>query len=110
MHRILLSPPVAFIILFLVIVIFTALLSRLAFRVKKVKEGTGKSYACGENNYDNMAQPDYSNVFPFAFFFTLAHVATLIIATVPLATVGTFIMVSLYILGAFIGLSILFRR
>jgi NADH-quinone oxidoreductase subunit A len=57
-----------------------------------------------------MAQPDYSNFFPYAFFFTLAHVATLIITTVPTETKSTFVMAGIYIIGASLGLYILFRR
>jgi len=57
-----------------------------------------------------MAQPDYSTFFPFAFFFTLAHVATLIMTTVPVESLMTFILASIYIIGAVWGLYILFRR
>jgi NADH:ubiquinone oxidoreductase subunit 3 (subunit A) len=111
MEKILLSPPAAFIILLLTCWILLHLFSRLAFRPKKTAAvGTGTAYACGEDNYDPMVQPDYSSFFPFAFFFTLAHVATLILTTVPKATLESFVLAVIYIIGAIIGLYILFRR
>lgn len=110
MKELLLAPPVSFIIILLVIWILFRLLSGLSFKPAKHSAGEGESYACGEENYDNRAQPDYSNFFPFAFFFTLAHVATLIMTTVPVDNFKSFIMAILYIVGAAIGLYILFRR
>jgi len=105
------SPAVVFIIVFFAIWLVCHLLKKLAFRSNKpVKNGRGQSYACGESNYDDMAQPDYSAFFPFAFFFTLAHVATLIITTLPQESIGAFIIAGIYIIGAAIGLYILFRR
>jgi len=106
----LLAPPVAFIIILAVTWALSRLASRLAFRGKDQKEGTRQSYACGEENYDHMAQPDYSTFFPFAFFFTLAHVATLIMTTVPTENIESFALAALYIGGAILGLYILFRR
>jgi NADH-quinone oxidoreductase subunit A len=105
----LLAPPVAFIIVLSASFLFSYLFSKLSFRPKSHTEGEGKSYACGEDNYDHMAQPDYSTFFPFAFFFTIAHVATLIMTTVPVETIQTFILAFLYITGAIIGLYILLR-
>ncbi|MCK9604087.1 MAG: hypothetical protein M0R66_07005 [Candidatus Omnitrophica bacterium] len=110
MENWLLTPPVAFIIVLFAVWLFSHLLSRLAFKAGKHSSGEGEAYACGECNYDNMAQPDYSNVFPFAFFFTLAHVATLIITTIPVATLQSFVLVAMYIFGAVLGLYILFRK
>jgi len=110
MENWLLTPPVAFIVILFVIWLLSHLLSRLAFKAGKHSRGEGEAYACGECNYDNMAQPDYSNVFPYAFFFTLAHVATLIMTTIPTETLQSFAMVVIYILSAVLGLYILFRK
>jgi len=111
MHNWLLFPPVAFIIILFAVWVLSRMLSRLAFRSSaKRHKGTGEPYACGEEGYDPMAQPDYSTFFPFAFFFTLAHVATLIMTTVPVESLMTFILASIYIIGAVWGLYILFRR
>jgi NADH-quinone oxidoreductase subunit A len=105
----LLVPPIAFIIILSVSWLLSFLFSRLSFKPGKHSLGECKSYACGEENYNHMAHPDYSNFFPFAFFFTLAHVATLIMTTDPVATLGTLVMAALYIIGAALGLYILFR-
>ncbi|MDD5005436.1 MAG: hypothetical protein PHS93_02905 [Candidatus Omnitrophica bacterium] len=110
MEKWLITPPVAFIVILCAAWLAARLLSRLAFRTTLKTNGSRQSYACGEENYDHMAQPDYSNFFPFAFFFTLAHVATLIMTTVPTETLETFVLAAIYIIGATLGLYILFRR
>lgn len=109
MEKWLLAPPITFIIVFLAAWLVMRLFSRLAYRSKREPNGSRESYACGEKNYDNTVHPDYSNFFPFAFFFTLAHVATLIMTTVPVAALATLLMAGIYILGAILGLYILFR-
>ncbi|MDD4894089.1 MAG: hypothetical protein PHW54_02095 [Candidatus Omnitrophica bacterium] len=109
MQKLLLQPPVAFILLFIIIFIISRILSRVSFKANKHSAGSGKSYACGEDSYNNMAQPDYSEFFPFAFFFTLAHVATLIMTTVPMETFKTFAIAIIYVLAAVLGLYILLR-
>ena len=111
MDKVLLSPPAAFLIVLAFILIAARLLSALSFRRDKETEGDiGESYACGEKNYDNRAYPDYSMFFPFAFFFTLAHVATLIMTTVPTEIGRTFLMAAAYIAVSALGLYILFRK
>jgi NADH-quinone oxidoreductase subunit A len=110
MKSFLFFPPIAFLIILFVSWLVSRIFSRLAFRTKKQTEGSRQPYACGEKNFDYTAQPDYTNFFPFAFFFTLAHVATLIMTTVPVKTLDTFTMVIIYIIGAALGLYIIFRR
>ena len=110
MKELWLSPPVAFIIVFLAAWVLERLCSLLALRVPKKGDGTRESYACGEDTYNNFAQPDYSSFFAFAFFFTLAHVATLVMTTIPKETFGSFAVVFVYILGVVLGLSILLRK
>jgi NADH:ubiquinone oxidoreductase subunit 3 (subunit A) len=107
----LLNPPVAFIILLFVAWALAQLLKKISFRPnKKQAAGSQESYACGEDSYDHQVHPDYSSFFPFAFFFTLAHVATLIITTVPEQTMGTLLLSAMYVTGAVFGLFILFRK
>lgn len=110
MDNIILTPPVAFIIILGVTIGFTSLISRLSCKQKAPTKEMEKSYACGEDMPTNMAQPDYSQFFPFAFFFTILHVFALMIATVPIQTMGSFAIAVIYILGAITGMSILFRR
>lgn len=110
MDKLIVLPPVAFIVVLVATLVLSRLLSRLSYKLGKRTTGEGKAYACGEKDYDHMAQPDYSNFFPFAFFFTLAHVATLIMTTVPVESRGTLIMAAIYIVGSVISLYILFRK
>ncbi|MDD4907653.1 MAG: hypothetical protein PHJ00_01165 [Candidatus Omnitrophica bacterium] len=110
MDKLLQSAPVVFIMLLLVAWLLSRVLSVLAFRVGKKPGGEGKAYACGEDNYDNSAQPDYSTFFAFAFFFTLAHVATLVMTTVPTLVAGVSAVIFVYILAVAAGLYVLLRR
>ena len=104
-----LIPPIAFLIVFAVVIAFTLLLSRLAF---KSKGGAGmvKPYACGEETPDTMVRPNYGQFFPFAFFFTILHVAALMITTVPIETSAVATIACIYVAGAVVGLFVLYRR
>lgn len=110
MNNILLSPPAAFLILLTGMLVMSRLLTVLSF---KKKEGSGdggtKSYACGEDASTNLAQPDYSQFFPFAFFFTILHVMTLMVATAPIINLQACAMAVFYVIGAVAALFILFR-
>jgi len=109
-QTILLSPPFAFVIIFIAAVILSCIFSRWAFRKEKNPPGAKKAYACGEDFQEHLIQPDYSRFFPFAFFFTILHVVALVIATVPPENTGIFFMAGLYISAAVIGLIILLRK
>ena len=90
---------------------FSALLSRLAFKPReKAGADSLKAYGCGEEIPEHRVQIDYGQFFHFAFFFTILHVLTLIIATIPMETMGTFFIAVVYIIGAVTGLFVLFRR
>jgi hypothetical protein len=111
MDKWILNPPVAFIVILFASWLAARLLKKISLKTGKSKTvGGQESYACGEDNYDHQAHPDYSSFFPFAFFFTLAHVATLIITTVPRQNMGTLIISAMYVVGAVFGLFILFRK
>jgi len=110
MGNMLLSPLAAFAIMLAAMLLFMKLLSLLSYKTSVHEAGTRKSYACGEDAPTNLMQPDYSQFFPFAFFFTILHVFTLIVATAPVLTPQSFVMASIYILAAITGLVILFRR
>jgi NADH-quinone oxidoreductase subunit A len=103
---ILLAPPFVFIIYFIV----SYILSRSAqFISAKGKNEPGKeeNYACGEDVGECKVQPDYSEFFPFAFFFTIMHVIALIIAMVPSDVT---LLPIIYLVVALVSVSILFRR
>lgn len=106
MKSILLAPPLAF----LIMLACSLVLSRVsnAFSVQGTPSpGKTKAYACGEDLSVNQARPDYSEFFPFAFFFTIMHVVALIVTTVPAGTYG---LPLLYLAVAVLALLILFRR
>jgi len=110
MDYLLLTPPVAFIILLAFSWLMSGLTSSLAFRRSGSAGALNKPYAGGEDVKKHRVQPDYSQFFPFAFFFTILHVVTLMVATTPTGSPGSLLIAVIYILGAFLGLFILFRR
>ena len=109
-ENILYSPPFVFIVILIAAVILSRLCSRHAFRNNKKSADRNKAYACGEDFQDHLIQPDYSQFFPFAFFFTILHVVALVIATVPTETIETFAIAVLYVGGAVMGMVILLRK
>lgn len=102
----LLAPPFAFII-FLVLSMLLSKGTQLLAAKGKDLPGKTKAYACGQDVPMNRAQPDYSQFFPFAYFFTIMHVVALIITTVPAGISG---MALLYLAVGVLALFILFRR
>lgn len=108
-NEILLSPLVAFVIILSALCVLAWICSIYAYRKQGSPAGMSKEYACGENFQGHTIQPDYSQFFPFAFFFTILHIVALVIATVPAETIKTFVMAITYIIGAVIGLVILLR-
>jgi NADH-quinone oxidoreductase subunit A len=86
------------------------LLSALFSGGKPGKASSRKPYACGEDFNGTMIQPDYSQFFPFAFFFTIIHVVALTVWTIPAVTTETLVMASVYLLATVVGLTILMRK
>jgi NADH-quinone oxidoreductase subunit A len=81
---ILLFPPVVFVISLVFVMLLSALLSPLAAKPARVPgSAKHKAYGCGEDVPVDQAKasPDYQGFFPFAIFFTLLHVAGLMLAT-----------------------------
>ncbi|MGE5307700.1 MAG: NADH-quinone oxidoreductase subunit A [Deltaproteobacteria bacterium] len=108
--KILLWPPVAFMIVLAAAFLLSALCSTLSLRPGKHFKGEREPYACGEEGYNGTARPDYAAFFPFAIFFTIAHVAALMMATVPFANARTTVLAVLFITGVIAGLYILMRK
>ena len=106
MKNILLSPPVAFLIL-LALFALISLASKLLSAKGILNDSKEKSYACGQNTDVNKIQPNYNEFFPFAFFFTIMHVTVLIVATM---TSGGMWLAVLYLAAAVLALRVLFRR
>jgi NADH:ubiquinone oxidoreductase subunit 3 (subunit A) len=106
MNNIWLSPPITFIVFLAIIFGCSLIAGKMAAKGNDSPSKT-KSYACGETEYASMGQPDYSQFFKFAFFFTIMHVMVLILATVPS---GMSVMAALYFIIAVVALLILFRK
>jgi NADH:ubiquinone oxidoreductase subunit 3 (subunit A) len=82
MGKLVFAPPIVFLIF---VVIFLAC-SRGASRYSHTGvEGEGRldPYGCGQRNVQDYVNPDYSQFFPLAFFFTIMHVLVLVVATAP---------------------------
>jgi hypothetical protein len=106
LNNMLLLPPAAFLAYLLISYLFSLLTK--VFRTKgTAADGKNMAYSCGETAPVNKVQPDYSQFFPFAFFFTLMHVLSLIIATVPK---GLSSMPFVYLASGVVALLILFRK
>ncbi|HVO77057.1 MAG TPA: hypothetical protein VMT60_03645 [Candidatus Bathyarchaeia archaeon] len=105
------TTPVVFIVVLAIMVIVYRLLGLMSLSVDTPQgSGKGKAYACGEDIKDNRAQPDYSQFFPFAFFFTIMHVLVLVVATVPSRSVSATTIAVAYGVSLVIGLFVLFRK
>ncbi len=109
MTSLLKNPASAFLMVLAVSYLAALFFSRLSWRGKDVSAAGKKPYACGEDSYDHQANPDYSSFFPFAFFFTLAHVACMIITILPKADHGAFVLAAVFILATLAGLRILLK-
>ncbi len=107
----LLSPPVAFLLMLGIVLIVLRVMSIFSCPSKGgAIGGKRKAYACGENMRENQGQPNYSQFFPFAFFFTIMHVLALIVATIPVHDWPAVQIAIGYLICSLIGLFILFRR
>jgi NADH-quinone oxidoreductase subunit A len=109
MNNLLLLPPIAFAVVFLAVAGLAFLMSRLAATARLGSRGLGP-YACGEQLSTHMIQPKYSQFFPFAFFFTILHVVALMVTTVPQTTAVSMVIAAVYVLGAIVGLTVLYSR
>jgi hypothetical protein len=105
-NLLLLIPPLAFLIMLALSMGISGLASLFAAR-GTAAAGKERAYACGQNIEINRVQPDYTEFFPVAFFFTIMHVAALIIATTP---AGHWLAAVAYLAVALLALRVLFRR
>ena len=110
MSMLLLLPPVALTLLVMVVWVLSAASGTLSFKRKGARGALEKPYAGGETIEKHRVQIDYGQFFPFAFFFTILHVVTLVVATSPARTLQGLAVSVIYVLGALLGLFILFRR
>ncbi len=105
----LLTPPIAFLVVMVLMLLLLWGVGKLSLRPLPGQAASSKPFACGEEGRP-IVQPDYSRVFPFAFYFTVLHVVALMAATVPTHQTGTLGIALVYVAGAVIGLFALYRR
>lgn len=106
MEYILLTPPVVFII-YLIISYLISNISRINAAKGEALPYKEEPYACGEDVAEQRIQPDYNQFFPFAFFFTIMHVVSLVISTAPPHVIA---LPLIYLITALVAIFILFRR
>jgi hypothetical protein len=106
----LLVPPLALTLLVMVVWALSRASGSLGFKRTGARGALDKPYAGGETIEKHRVQIDYGQFFPFAFFFTILHVVTLVVATAPARTLQGLAISVIYVLGALLGLLILFRR
>jgi len=80
--KILLSPPIVFAFA-LGIGLALYRLGRAMAPTLKVTSGKGSPYACGEDATMQKAQVGYRQFYSLAIFFTVMHVAALVVTTLP---------------------------
>jgi len=105
--EILLSPPVAFVLILAASVLLYLLGKRMAPKLTKTG-GKLTSYACGEDIPGAKIQFGYRLFFFVALFFTIMHVAALVIATVPAGKIALFAV--LYLVVVFLSILALITR
>jgi NADH-quinone oxidoreductase subunit A len=104
---ILLAPPVVFVIFLVCTTALYVLGGRLAPKFRNAG-AEAETYACGEDMSDNKIKISYRMFFYIALFFTIMHVAVLVVATIPpggLALVGL-----AYLLVIFLSVMALITR
>jgi NADH-quinone oxidoreductase subunit A len=94
---ILISPPVAFVLFLIAATLLYRLGRRMAPKLNNVG-GKLTSYACGEDMPGTKIQFGYRLFFFVALFFTIMHVAALVIATVPSGKIVLFAVLYLGII------------
>ena len=94
---ILISPPVAFVLFLAAAVLLYGLGRRMAPKMNKVG-GKLTSYACGEDMPGTKIQFGYRLFFFVALFFTIMHVAALVLATVPSGKIVLFAVLYLAVI------------
>ena len=106
MESFFMTPPVVF-VLFLIISFGVSLISKRLSARGADAAAKHQAYACGESMEENRGQPDYSEFFKFAFFFTIMHVVVLVVATDP---AGLTVTSAVYLGVTVLSLFMLLRR
>jgi len=106
MSRILFSPPVVFCAFLLLFAVLLKRAGRFAARADS-SERALDPYACGQRDFENYVNPDYTQFFRYAFVFTVMHVVALVIATAPPDAAA---LPYVYVAAGIMALFIIFRK
>ncbi len=99
------SPPIVFLIFIVIFFVGAKFFSLYSHRNVQREHGL-ESYACGQRDVRHYVNPDYRQFFPFAFFFTIMHVLTLVVAT---ASYEALLMPAVYIAAGILAMIIIFK-
>lgn len=100
-------PPITFLITLIVVLTIAKFLKTFEPKTKSTPEKT-KTYACGEDFPSQKIIPSYEEFYPYAIFFTILHVAALMLMTIAFSTEISFIVPMIYSMIIAIILSIIF--
>jgi len=103
-------PISVFALMLLFFVALAYFTGKMAPKSENNPKGKFEAYACGEDVPEHRIRPDYGQFFPIAFFFTIMHVITLMIATSPENIIELLGISVLFLLTAYISILIIFRR
>jgi NADH-quinone oxidoreductase subunit A len=106
MELLIYAPPITFLIFIVLFFAGSKGVDKLSHRGVKAEQDTG-SYACGQRDIENYVNPDYSQFFRYAFFFTIMHVLVLVIATAPY---DAMLLPIIFIACGVLSMAILFKR
>ena len=107
---IIILPPTIFLLIFVFLVILSFFTEKIAYKNTHNPEGKTKAYACGEDVKEHRVRLNYGEFFPFAFFFTIMHVITLMIATSPEEITDSLAIALLFVIVAFLSILMIFRK
>ncbi|HHV95039.1 MAG TPA: hypothetical protein GXX37_00960 [Clostridiaceae bacterium] len=106
MENLIFAPPIVFVIFVGIFILLSRSIKRYSYN-STGKERESGAYACGQQNVRNYVNPDYTQFFPYAFFYTIMHVLVLVIATAPY---DALVLPIVYIAAGILALIIIFRK
>ena len=100
------APAVVFVFFLAVFALIMHGLKRYATR-GQTGERALDPYACGQRDFENYVNPDYTQFFRYAFVFSVMHVLALVVSTAPMDAMA---LPLTYVAAGILALSIIFRK
>lgn len=100
------APPIVLLLFILLFLTCSRGVSRYS-HVGAQEEGRFDPYGCGQRDVQSYVNPDYSQFFPLAFFFTIMHVLVLVVATAP---ANAPLLPVIFIASGILAMRIIFKR